>query len=392
MNSTSQPVTASVSLALLLLLTTFASARAQESAEVACDVPARYTFSWNMHNDCEDRRPRGGNTKGPEVTLDPQPHPGWLAIQAVGQDKALNEEQAKKARDRRAILAMAGPYRASFEFLEVVGYTADYERSRPYQSWATEYIYVIEDSENFISLQHILVMFLIDEAGQQQGPFVQKHWRQDWRYAADDMLSYDGNNVWSHKPLSSEQRQGAWVQEVYQVDDSPRYGAYGRWVHQENVSTWESSLTWRPLPRRESSVRDDYQVLEGYNRHTITPTGWVHEEENYKVVLDDAGQKIATEPYLAKELGLNRYERIKDFDFSAGDAYWEESQSFWSVVREGWAQHSRQGETLSLALDREGPPLFVVLFELQEAFSADAFDSQELTRRLEEEVFGPYVE
>ena len=60
----------------------------------------------------------------------------------------------------------------------------------------------------------------------------------------------------------------------------------------------------RPLPRRESSVRDDYDVLIGHNRHTIVPSGWVHEEENYKVVLDGHGNVDNGLPYLSKELGI----------------------------------------------------------------------------------------
>jgi hypothetical protein len=70
------------------------------------------------------------------------------------------------------------------------------------------------------------------------------------------------------------------------VDDSPRYAARGRWQHAAGVSTWISDETWRPLPRREFSVRKDYDVLVGTNRHTITPTGWVQEENNVKLALD----------------------------------------------------------------------------------------------------------
>ena len=30
-------------------------------------------------------------------------------------------------------------------------------------------------------------------------------------------------------------------------------------------------------------MRDDYQVLVGTNRHTITPDGWLQEENNLKL-------------------------------------------------------------------------------------------------------------
>ena len=62
------------------------------------------------------------------------------------------------------------------------------------------------------------------------------------------------------------------------------------------------------MPRRETTVRDDYDVLEGTNRHTILHNGWVQEEENYKVVLDSSGARVAEQPYLAKELGVNALE------------------------------------------------------------------------------------
>mgnify|MGYP006197439051 CR=1 FL=1 len=53
------------------------------------------------------------------------------------------------------------------------------------------------------------------------------------------------------------------------------------------MSTWISDETWRPLPRREFSVRKDYEVLVGTNRHTITPDGWLQEENNLKRVLPE---------------------------------------------------------------------------------------------------------
>ncbi|MDT8405526.1 DUF6607 family protein, partial [Sulfuriflexus sp.] len=200
-------------LPVVLLTAGMVAAMQVKAADDSLDCPQslRYTFSWSMAGDC-NFDPRGGSSKGAALTLDPQPHAGWLALQEDG--------LSTKEKDRRAILAMAGPYRSSFEFLETVGYTPDFVRSRPYQSWGTEYIYVVEESENFISLQHIMVMFAVGKEGELMGPFVQKHWRQDWQYEKPELLVYTGNQVWLHVQVNQEQRQGSWAQAVFQVDDS----------------------------------------------------------------------------------------------------------------------------------------------------------------------------
>ena len=156
-----------------------------------------------------------------------------------------------------------------------------------------------------------------------------KHWRQDWTYEDTVLNVFDKDNTWERVSLDEGDVSGKWSQAVFQVDDSPRYEAIGRWVHSVNYSSWESELTRRPLPRREFSVRDDYDLLVGVNRHTITPTGWVHEEDNLKVAVDVADN----ERNIAREAGFNRYERIIDHDFSPGHEYWSKTKEFWKDVR-----------------------------------------------------------
>ena len=168
------------------------------------------------------------------------------------------------------------------------------------------------NQENFISLQHILVMFFLED-DKVAGPAVVKHWRQDWTYEPGSYHEYVGNNKWVIKDVPAEEAKGKWLQEVFHVDDSPRYASIGEWVHTDNFSEWSGSVTYRPLPRREFSVRSDYNVLDAVNRHIILPTGWVHEQENLKLNLDQNKNK----EYLAKEIGLNRYDRITEFDFSS---------------------------------------------------------------------------
>jgi hypothetical protein len=317
----------------------------------------QFTFAWQFR-DGDAVAPRGGTSRGAPVELAREPGAAWRALEEPG--------LSPRERDRRAILAMAGTFRTSFDFLEVAGFRPDFVPDRPYQSWATEYVYVVRDEPRLVSLQHLLVMFMRGADGAVEGPFVTKHWRQEWRYEATSILTYRGRNTWATEHLSPAQVKGTWAQAVFQVDDSPRYEAYGRWEHFGNVSTWHSSTTWRPLPRREFSVRKDYDVLVGTNRHTITPTGWVQEEENLKVVLDDRGRPTKGQPVLAKEIGLNRYERLEGFDDSAARHYRERTDAFWNEVRDAWRDVAATHPRFTLRSAPDQGQLFVPLFEYAE--------------------------
>jgi hypothetical protein len=287
--------------------------------------------------------------------LDQELSTAWKALQAPG----LTPQE----RDRRAILAMAGTYRVTFDFLEVAAYAATGKPLGPYQSWGTEKVYVDKDEAGFVSLVHILEMRLLDKNGKISEPFVTKHWRQDWRYEPDVIVEYKGGDRWERRPVADAERQGAWMQTVYQVDESPRYASIGRWQHSASFSTWLSADTWRPLPRREWSVRDDYQVLLGANRHTIGPTGWTQEENNLKTVLTAQRSIDTSRPYVAREYGMARYERLRDADFAAADRYYERTRSFWDQVRDAWSAAFEQQGTITLRGPVDKLGLFMPLFE-----------------------------
>jgi len=342
--------------------------------------PRQFTFAWPFREG-SSVAPRGGTSEGAAVELDPGPGAAWQRLQEPGLT-ALE-------RDRRAILAMAGTFRTSFDFLEVIGFRPGFVPDRPYQSWATEVVYVLRDKPRFVSLQHLLVMFVRSPDGKVEGPIVTKHWRQDWRYENRVLVTYRGHDTWAKERLTPAQAKGTWTQSVFQVDDSPRYAAYGRWEHLGNVSTWVGSTTWRPLPRREFSVRHDYDVLVGTNRHTITPTGWVQEEENLKIVLDDAGRPRTTDPALAKEIGLNRYERLTGFDDSAGRRYLERTEPFWREVRRAWEDIQTRNERFVLRAPPDQGQLFTPLFTYADAlYEGSPLDPAEARRVARETVRG----
>jgi hypothetical protein len=310
------------------------------------DEPSQFTFAWPL--DEKALKPRGATTRGAPVVLDKAPAEAWRRLNEPG--------LSVLERDRRAILAMAGPYRVGFDFLEVVRYDPGLKPDAPYQSWGTEYVFVAEDRPDFIALQHVLVMRMRLDDGKVSEPMVVRHWRQEWRHEAQSLLAYEGANTWARRAVPPPERPGAWVQSVLQVDDSPRYAARGRWQHAGGVSTWISDETWRPLPRREFSVRKDYDVLVGTNRHTITPQGWVQEENNLKLVLE--GKR-----YLAREYGVARYERIKDYDFSAGEKYYARSEPFWAEVRAAWRELEQGAGRFAVRAPVDQAQLFVPFFD-----------------------------
>jgi hypothetical protein len=344
----------------LLCLSYVDIAAAQSAAATTTSADAkpadtrRYTFSWPI--DSKASTPRGGTTQGAPVTLDTTPSAAWQALHAVGITAV--------ERDRRAILAMAGSYRATFDFLEVLTLNGEADLPRPYQSWGTEKVYVESDTARSISLVHILEMRIKEEDGSISEPIVMKHWRQDWHYEPEVLDEYRGNAVWQQRKLLPAERKGQWVQTVYQVDESPRYAGVGKWQHDKLASTWISGDTWRPLPRREWSSRKDYDVLIGTNRHTITATGWVQEENNLKSV--SSGN---TAHAIAREYGVARYQRISDFDFSQADEYFNRTQKFWNQVRSTWDEWFKRDATIKLRGQVDQLGLFGPLFEYADAIT-----------------------
>ena len=326
-------------------------------SSISIGKESNYIFGWSHLDDPILKKPRGGTSTGPKVILDSEPNELWRQLQ----DKNLT----KFEKDRLSILSMVGKYRVYFDFMETMGFVENYRPKQPYQSWATEFVEVIEEKKDFISLQHIIVMYFMQKDGLISEPVVMKHWRQDWKYEDSVVNNYIGNKTWEKNKISWSKKRETWSQSVYQVDDSPRYQSYGKWVHTENFSSWTSNETWRQLPRREYSVRDDYDVIIGFNTQTITPTGWVHEQNNKKVLLKN-GQKV-----LAKELGIARYERIKDFNWEAGKKYWDKTNVFWAAVREAWNKKLNNSNIFKLQNEVDGEMLFNKLFMLADQYAQD---------------------
>jgi len=204
---------------------------------------------------------------------------------------------------------------------------------------------------------------VVDADGKVTDPVVQKHWRQEWRYEPAFVIENVDDNTWKRRDLARSERRGLWSQQVCQVDESPRYGAVGRWQHNASFSTWVSGETSRPLPRREWGARKDYQLLLGTNRHTILPRGWLQEENNLKQA------SAAALPFVGREYGVARYERLQDADFTAADEYYRATRAFWDEVLQAWTQVWRDRREVNMSnSDQSGA--FARLFDLADEFAA----------------------
>ena len=255
---------------------------------------------------------------------------------ALADDPIVRSDDAAKAAfqaDRETILSMAGDFAVTFDMQESTSWMEGYEPIDRKVSGGYESVRVIEDTGTKIVLQHLLVV------GSKEDPYVVKHWRQDWEYEPEQILTFSGGDTWELTDVPEAMRAGRWSQTVYQVDDSPRYAGWGEWQVTNGVKRWRSNWTMRPLARRDD-IRDPiYDRYKGINRHQITPKGWIHWQDNTKMMpaKDGSGELVP----VVQEYVLNTYERFDDYNVAAADEYWAKTKDYWAAIRAKWDEVKR---------------------------------------------------
>jgi hypothetical protein len=230
--------------------------------------------------------------------------------------------QTKIEQDREAIKSLAGFYKVTFNYAETFSPDDNYKFHERHHSSAKEIAIILEESPKKIVIQHLLVM--------KDDSMIVKHWREDWTYEDAQILAYDKDNAWKKLTLIKNDVKGKWTQKVYQVDDSPRYQAIGTWVHVDGRHQWQSNAD-SPLPRRESSERNDYNVLNRGNNLYLTANGWMFEQGNKKIIRSTSGDKI-----LALEKGMEEFVKTDPKSFAYAQEWWKNNQAFWKDARESW--------------------------------------------------------
>ena len=247
--------------------------------------------------------------------------------------------QTKKEKDQKAIKEMCGCYEVDFKFAETFSYSKDptYQASKVKHNKGLEWVQLVEDEPNKIVMQHLLIV------GKPTAPSIIKHWRQDWVFENTQLYLFEGTNKWKFVQKPEIEVQGQWTQKVYQVDDSPRYEGSATWVHVDGKSYWENTAD-APLPRREYTIRRDYDVMVRTNRHEITPAGWIHDQDNHKVVRQVGKEDVI----LAQEKGVNTYVKVADSKCTSAQDWWIENKAKWQLVRKNWEDIFAKNKDLEL--------------------------------------------
>ncbi|SDE01615.1 hypothetical protein SAMN05421544_10276 [Riemerella columbipharyngis] len=244
---------------------------------------------------------------------------------------------AQSKQDVQSIKDMTGCYDVTFNFAETFSQSKDYVRKPTSQSHAVEWVTVAEEAPGKIELQHILIA---DPDGEGKDAIV-KHWRQDWIYQNTDLYLYDKDNHWTYKKLSPKDVKGQWTQIVYQVDDAPRYSGSGTWVHVDGKNYWENNAD-APLPRRDKTKRNDYNVMNRTNRQEIFDWGWLHFQDNKKLVREDG----KPDQLITEEIGKDYYRKTDNAKCAKAVAYWKDYASLWKTVRDTWQTRMDQKKDL----------------------------------------------
>lgn len=266
--------------------------------------------------------------------------PGFVLAQSAG----------KQQEDREAIKNMCGCMEVSFEYAETFPSDTNYSPKGYHKiDGAIEYVALVKDETDHIILQHLLIA----------GGGVIKHWTEDWIYQGRQLLQYDKDQQWVPVQLPVSSVSGQWTQKVYGVDDEPRYEGTATWVHTDGRHYWEATSD-APLPRREYTTRNDYNVMRRTNHHEITGSGSVHEQDNLKIV-----RAAGKDSVIVKEKGLNTYKRVDDARCEKAIAWWKQHQEFWAKVREAWQGIYAQNKPLQLQRQYKGQSLYKTMLDLE---------------------------
>lgn len=267
---------------------------------------------------------------------------------------------------RSDIANMQGCYDVTFEYKEIES-AAGVKPSADYFTKAKELVVIEKDIQDEIHLQHIL----ITKMG------VIKHWRQEWYNASTtshNLMQHTFPFKWEMKNF--EQQEDLWIQYVANTDDAPRYTCAAKW----NNHSW-SCEGLAPLPRREYTKRNDYNMMLRGNIVTVSNTGWTHGQVNYKQLFSQDGS-ISN---LGKEIGKNTYTKINDEYCAEALNWWVKRRAYWLVVQNMWDHVFEDHNPLMIDVLKGDAPLSDKIDNIVESRINDA-DTESALKKIKKQT------
>lgn len=280
---------------------------------------------------------------------------------------------AQTSFDKKALENLCGCFDVKFMYAETFAADTGYRyHERETINGGIEYVVPIELTDKKAVLQHLLVI---------NDSVIVKHWREDWVYENNVQWIYKGNHQWQQIQLPAALVKGKWMQTVWEVSDAPRYQGYSQFVSLDNKTIWQNT-TDAPLPRREYTIRSDYNILKRTNRLNITDDGYVHEQDNQKIVRANGADKV-----LVEEKGINSYKRVDMAQCAAGKQYWQKHSTYWQEVRKVWDDYLNTHSTIGLKTEIDKKPLHSHLYALAGKFVKGQVKEAQLAAAIKEVVY-----
>ncbi len=229
---------------------------------------------------------------------------------------------AQQKKDVESIKKFCGCFTIDFKYAETFVTDTNYKIVKPYITKATEWTEVVEETDNKIVLQHLL---------QINDSTIIKHWREDWTYQNTELFNYQHSFKWKKNRATSTTVKGQWSQMVFEVDDAPRFMGTATWIYADGKAYWQNT-TDAPLPRREYTKRSDYNVLNRTNIYWLSKDGWIHEQDNKKIIRKDG----IADSLLVMEKGYNIYKKVDNEKCVAAKNWWQVNKEKYVAVRKEW--------------------------------------------------------
>jgi len=104
----------------------------------------------------------------------------------------------------------------------------------------------------------------------------------------------------------------------------------------------------------------------------------VHEEDNVKTVLADSSSSAPAAR--AREMGVNRYQLLRDFDFTPADEYWSETGPVWAEARRAWREKLARSDELRVATKCGDTPVYQAMFSYAEKLRGETAPTKDEIR------------